>query len=66
MALRGYFFIFLSIKVCCAFTLESSHGGDSNVYTQQTIINIKIKSSEIIPNIIVSAAMGCFFQGTQE
>ena len=33
-----------------------SHGGDSNEYTQHTIINIK-KSPEIIRNTIMSAAI---------
>ena len=31
------FLIFLNMKVCCVFTLESPHGGDSNEYTQYTI-----------------------------
>ena len=31
--------IFLSnVNVCCAYLLESSHRGDSNKYTQHTII----------------------------
>ena len=29
------------MKVCCAFLLESPHRGNSNEYTQHTIINIK-------------------------
>ena len=43
------FSIFLKMKVCCVFSLESPHRGDSNEYTQHTIINIKRKSPEI-PN----------------
>ena len=43
------------------FSLESSHRGDSNEYTQHTIINKKRKSPEIIPNIIMSAAVRFFF-----
>ena len=35
------FFIFLYWKVCCVFSLELLHQGDSNEYTQHTIINIK-------------------------
>ena len=31
------------MKVCCMFSLESPHWGDSNEYTQYTIINIKKK-----------------------
>ena len=29
--------IFYDRKVCCVFSLESPHGGDSNEYTQYTI-----------------------------
>ena len=47
------------MKVCFIFSLESPHQGDSNEYTQHTIINVKI-SSKIIPNTIMSAAMGFF------
>ena len=43
------------------FTLESPHRGDSNEYTQRTIINIKKKIIlNFISNIIMSAAMGYF------
>ena len=34
---------FFNMKVCCVFSLESPHRGDSNEYTQHTIINIKRK-----------------------
>ena len=37
------FSIFFNMKVCCVFSLESPPGGDSNVYTQYTIFNIKKK-----------------------
>ena len=37
---RDIFSIFLNMKVCCVFSLESPHGGDSNEYTQYTISNI--------------------------
>ena len=47
------------MKVSCVFSLESSHRGDSNEYTQYTIINIK-EQITTIPNIIMSAAMGFF------
>ena len=40
--------------------LESPHQGDSNVYTQYTIFNIKKK---IILNYSKSAAMGFFSKG---
>ena len=60
------FFDFLyHISMSCV-SLESPHRGDSNEYTQHTIINIKRKSLEIIPNTIMSAATGFFFSGTQE
>ena len=54
------------MKVCCgAISLESPHRGDSNEYTQHAIIYIYIKrkSRLIIPNIIMSAAMGLFPKG---
>ena len=35
--------IFYNMKVCCVFSLESPHGGDSNEYTQYTVLNIKKK-----------------------
>ena len=50
--------IFFNLKVCCVFSLESPHRGDSNEYTQYTIFNIKMK---IILNYPKSAAMGFFF-----
>ena len=37
------FSIFSNMKVCCVFSLESPHRGDSNEYTQYTIFNIKMK-----------------------
>ena len=46
---------FSNMKVCCVFSL-----GDSNEYTQHTIINAKRQSPDIIPNIIMSAAMDYF------
>ena len=35
------FSIFLNLKVCCLFSLESPHQGDSHEYTHNTIFNIK-------------------------
>ena len=49
------FSIIFNMKVCCVFSLESPHGGDSNEYTQYTIFNIKKK---ITLNNPKSAAMG--------
>ena len=50
----GIFSIFFNMKVCCVFSLESPHRGDSNVYTQYTIFNIKKKLALNFPK---SAAM---------
>ena len=47
--------IFFNIKVSCVFSLDLSHGGDSNEYTQYTIFNINTK---ITLNYPKSAAMG--------
>ena len=46
------------MKIYCMFSLESPHQGDSNVYTQYTIIMIEKK---IAPDYSKSAAMGFFF-----
>ena len=35
------FSIFFNLKVCCVFSLESPHRGDSYVYTQYTIFILK-------------------------
>ena len=56
------FSIFFNMKVCCVFSLESPHQGDSNEYTQYTIFNIKKKININHPK---SAAMG-FFLWIQE
>ena len=50
------------MKVRCVFSVESPHRGDSNEYTQYTILNIKKK---ITLNYPKSAAKD-FFLGTQE
>ena len=39
------FFIFFYMKVCCVFSLESPHRGDSNEYTQYTIFNMNKKNT---------------------
>ena len=48
------------MNVCCVFSLESPHRGDSNEYTQYIIFNIKKK---LTPNDSTSAAMGFFSKG---
>ena len=35
--------IFYNMKVCCVFSVESPHSGDSNEFTQYTVLNIKKK-----------------------
>ena len=44
--INGYFrecFLILSWNECCVYSLESPHRGDSNAYTQHTIIIKKIE-----------------------
>ena len=48
------FSILFKVKICCVFSLESPHRGDSNEYTQYTIFKIKKK---ITLNYPKSAAM---------
>ena len=60
---KDIFLIYLNMKVCCVFSLESPHRGDSNGYTQHTVFNMNKKNTLNYPK---SAAMGFFFQGTQE
>ena len=47
------------------YSLELPQGGGSNKYTQHTITYIKGKSPQIIPNIIMSAAMGFFHRDSR-
>ena len=54
---RNIFLIFFKTKVCCVFSLESSHRGDSNDYTQYTIYNTNKKNTLNYPK---SAAIGFF------
>ena len=48
---RDIFSNLINMKVCCMFSLESPHLGDSNKYTQYTIFNIKRKSPLVIQNL---------------
>ena len=59
----GIFSIFFNVKVCCVFSLESPHQGDSNENTQYTIFNINKK---ITLNYPKSGAMGFFSKGHNE
>ena len=56
------FSIFFNMKVYCVFSLDSPHRGDSNEYTQYTILNMNKKNTLNYPKC---ATMG-FFQETQE
>ena len=49
MKIRDIFSIFFNMEVCCVFSLESPHRGDSNEYNQYTIFNIK---KEITLNVL--------------
>ena len=44
-------FDFFNMKVCCVFTLESPHRGESNEYTQYTIFNMNKKNTLNYPNL---------------
>ena len=48
------------MKVCCLFSLESPHRGDSDEYTQYTIFNMNKINTLNDPK---SAAMGFFSKG---
>ena len=57
MPSRDIFSSFSNIRVCCVFSLESPHRGDSNEHTQYTIFMIKKRITLDCPK---SAAMGFF------
>ena len=40
-------FLFYRKIVCCVYSLESPHRGDSNEYTQHTIIVTKIEKQSL-------------------
>ena len=50
------------MKVCCVFSLESRHRGDSNEYTQYTIFNVKENNRKLFQ----ICSYGLLSQGTQE
>ena len=54
------------MNVCCVFSLESPHRGDSNEYTHHAIINIKKKITLNYPKYNNVCSYRIFFQGTQE
>ena len=51
--------IFYNMKVCCVFSLQSPHSGDSNEYTQYTVFNRK-KKKKITLNYRKNAAKRLF------
>ena len=55
------FSIFFYMKVCCVFSLEWPHQGDSNEYSQY--FQYKKESH---PKLYQICSYGIFFQGTQE
>ena len=57
---RDIFSVFFNMKVCCVFSLESPHRGDSNEYTQFTIFNVNKKNTINYPK---SAVTGFFSKG---
>ena len=59
---RGIFSIFFNMKICCVFSLELPHRGDSNEYTQYTIIHTEKK---INLNDSKSVTMGFFSKGSR-
>ena len=58
--------IFFYMEVCCMFSLESPHRGDSNEYTQHAIINTKKKITLNYPTYENVCTHGIFSLGTQE
>ena len=51
------------MKVCCVFSFESPHLGNSNENIQYTIFIIKKKNQ---PKLAKICSYGILFQGTQE
>ena len=58
--------IFYNTKICCVFSLESPHWGDSIEYTQYPVFKKKKKKKEEPHKIIPNLQPRDFFQGTQE
>ena len=54
------FSTFFHMKECCVFSLELPHRGDSNEYTQHTIINIKVKITQNYPKYNNVSSHGIF------
>ena len=50
-----------NMNVCCVFSLESPHRGDSNEYTQYTILNMKKKRKSALATCIPNLHVCYFF-----
>ena len=59
-----FFLIFFNMKVCCVFSLESPHGGNSNEYTQYNIFNIHCKKEDH-PKLSQICSFGIFSKGSK-
>ena len=59
----NFFSIFFNMNVCYVLTLESPHPGDSNEYTQHTIINIKTKFTRNYSKYNTFCSHGIFSYG---
>ena len=59
MLTRDIFSIFCNMNVCCVFSLESPHRGDSNEYKQHTFLIKQEKS----PLITLSLSLWDFSKG---
>ena len=46
-----FFSVFFNMKVCCVYSLESPHQGDSNEFTEHTIVNIKKENHSKLSHI---------------
>ena len=60
--IKGTIFQFFNMKVCCVFSEESTHRGDSNEYTQYTIFNTKKDNHRKLSQIY---SYGNFAKGLQ-
>ena len=59
------FLIFFYMKVYCVFSFELPHRGDSNEYTQHTIINIKKKITLNYPEYNNVCSYGIFLRDSR-
>ena len=57
------FSIFFNMKVCCVFSLEPPHRGDSDEYTKHTIFNINRKIALNYPKCNNFCSYGIFSLG---